>query len=156
MIQKCLYLGAYAECTHKPKMRTELLYGCTNTSCLKHPLENGQKAVGKFCSACGQLNDDVAIKVQDRVSYYDVVGDNLFDLARSDRTGFLWLAPNRRREGYPRPDVNDEEEIHLDLRGVDPEAEMTWFKGAFADELKKLEEAYATVTVKWGLHQFFM
>jgi hypothetical protein len=36
------------------------------------------------------------------------------------------------------------------------DAEIAWFENSFAKELKKLKAAYATVTVKWGLHQYFM
>ncbi len=155
-VHKCLYLGPYVECTYKPETRVDRVRGCTNKACSKHPKKIGPSQEGAFCSACGSPNDNIPITVKAYTHRYDVVGDELFDINSEDNQELLWLAPNSRRKGDPRPDFDDDGEIHLDLRKTNAEAEMAWFKDAYAKELKKLEAAYATVTVKWGLHQYFM
>ncbi len=155
---KHLYLGPYVECTYKKATRIDHVYGCTLVECKKHPTKRGPDAEGKFCSTCGSVNAKIPIEVPDRTDRYEVVGDELFTInsEETENRNILWLAPNVRRKGDPRPDLDDDGEIHLDLLSAKPEAEMAWFKDAFAKELKKLQAAYATVTVKWGLHQYFM
>jgi len=153
-----LYLGPYVECTYKPETRTENVLGCTNKACSKHPKKVGPSAAGAYCSACGSPNDDIPITVKAYTHRYDVVGDELFDINSEDKKNrdILWLAPNVLRKGDPREKFDDDGEVHLDLQKSKPEAEIAWFKDAFAKELRKLEAAYATVQVKWGLHQYFM
>ncbi|HZL94963.1 MAG TPA: hypothetical protein VFB99_15015 [Vicinamibacterales bacterium] len=154
-ISKCLYLGPYVECTYRAAIRTVTVHGCTSPSCKRHPKRLQPDKTGEFCSACGSRNGPVPIGVDDRPDRYDIVGDELFTIA-TDRGDILWLAPNVRRKGDPRPQFDDDGEIHLDLRSIDQAAEMAWFEKAFAPELAKLRVAYATVEIKWGMHQFFM
>ena len=153
---KHLYLGPYVECTYKKATRTDHVVGCSAAECKKHPKKVGPNAEGQFCSACGAPNTKIPIEVADRTDRYEVVGDELFDLHSEKHQDVLWLAPNVRRKGDPRPKFDDSGELHLDLQGNDRVAEMDWLEKAFAPELKKLREAYATVTLKWGLHQYFM
>lgn len=152
---KHLYLGPYVECTYKPATRTENVRGCTNSKCKRHPTKRGPDLRGKFCEECASPIADVAITVKDRPDRYDIVGDELFEINTTARD-VLYLAPNVRRKGDPRPDFDDDDAFHLNLVEVEPEQEMAWFMDAFAKELRKLEAAYATVVVKWGLHQYFM
>jgi hypothetical protein len=157
-VQKCLYLGPYVECTYKPSTRVEHVRGCTNKECKKHPRKRGPDAEGNFCSTCASPNGPIPFEVKDRPDHVEVTDEKLFKINSDDDENdkYLWLAPNVIREGAPRPDVDDDREIHLDLAAAKPEDEIAWFKDAFAKELWKLEAAYATVTVKWGLHQYFM
>jgi hypothetical protein len=152
-----IYFGPYVECTYKPATRTEKIRGCTNKECSKHPKKVCPDVAGAFCAACGSPNDKIPITVKAYTSHYDVVKDELFEINSEDKKNrdVLWLAPNSRRPGDPRPDFG-EGEIHLDLVNAEPEQEMAWFMTAYAKELRKLEAAYATVTVKWGLHRYRM
>jgi hypothetical protein len=152
-----IYLGPYVECTYKPETRVENVLGCTNKACSKHPKKIGPSASGSFCSTCGSPNAKIPITVKARTSHYDVVKDELFEINSEEKKNenVLWLAPNSRRMGDPRPDFG-EGEIHVDLVNAEPEQEMSWFMTAYAKELRKLEAAYATVTVCWGLHRYFM
>lgn len=149
-----LYLGPYIECTYKPATRVTHVTGCLNAACESHPKKVGPNARGKFCSTCGAENGQIPISIPDLPDRFDVVGDALFDM--NPRTTILWLAPNVVRKGDPRPKLDDSGEFALDLQGVDREAEIAWLEKAFAPEIKKLRAAYATVTLKWGLHQYFM
>ncbi len=157
-VHKCLYLGPYVECTYKPATRVRDVWGCTLPECKRHPKKIQPDAEGKFCSTCGMANGKIPIQVNDRPDRYDVVGDELFQIESSDPANkdVLWLAPNVRRKGDPRPKWDDDGEIHLDLVNANPQQEMDWFEKAFAKELEKLRKVYATVTVCWGLHQYFM
>jgi hypothetical protein len=155
-MHKHLYLGPYVECTYKDATRTAYVFGCTNKKCKKHPKQNGPDAEGKFCSACASPNGAIPFEVNDRPDVAEIVDENLFEIPSEENDKILWLAPNVRRIGDPRPKFDDDGEIHLDLQKANPEAETIWFKDAFAKELRALEKEYETVTVKWGLHQYFM
>jgi hypothetical protein len=159
-VSKYLYLGPYFECTCKPVKRTDHVKGCTNKKCKNYPKEPepDDPEMGKFCSACGSPYGKVPIEVEERTHPYDVVEDELFEIncSEPEDPNLLWLVPNVQRKGAPRPDFDDEGEVHLDLQQLDPSAEIRWLETAFAKELVKLKKAYAKVTVKWGLHQYFM
>lgn len=81
---------------------------------------------------------------------YDVVDDMLFTIDSDDQDK-LYLAPNVRRDGDPRPDVDIDEAGMLDLQGVKPAAEIEWLKTAFAPEIELLRKAYGDVKFHWGL-----
>ena len=171
---KFLYLGPYAECTQgDPQTGTREVRGCTNPKCKKHPKDrdytrdededdskNGDGTQqGQFCPACGSKVDDVVITETFYPDRYELVGDALFEVQSDGERGgdVLLLAPNERRKGDPQPKgLNEGESLHLDLSRVDRAAEMAWFEQAFAKELAIVRKSYATVTIKWGLHQFFM
>ncbi len=153
---KHLYLGPYVECTYKKATRTAYVFGCTNTKCKKHPKERGPDAGGKFCSECASPNGKIPFQVNDRPDAAEITDENLFEIESEESDEVLWLAPNVRREGDPRPKFDDDLEIHLDLQRSNPDSEIAWLKKAFAKELQALKAEYATVMVKWGLHQYFM
>jgi hypothetical protein len=154
---KCLYLGPYVECLYQPATREDFVWGCTVPECSKHPTKIQPAAAGKFCATCGASNGKVPITVPAYPDHSEITGEQLHEIHSEDYyRKVLWLVPNVRRQGDPRPDWDDDVEIHLDLQHADPEWEMKWFKRAFAKELEALEEHYATITVKWGLHQYWM
>ena len=85
---------------------------------------------------------------------YDVVEDEMFDISTSDKSK-LFLAPNVKREGYPRRDIDWDDAQCIDLQSVNPAAEMAWLRDAFAVEIAALEKAYGNVTMRWGLCQWW-
>jgi hypothetical protein len=155
-ISKHIYLGPYIECTYKPATRTTYVNGCTNVSCERHTKRPPAYMSTRFCPACGAPIGKIPVEVPDRPDCYDVVGDELLNM--SSRTDVLRLAPNVHRSGDPRPSwqLDGDEEFCLDLQQVNPRAEMVWLERAFAPEISKLREAYATVEIKWGVCQYFM
>lgn len=153
---KHVYLGAYVECTFKKATRVIQVYGCSNGNCPRHPKKEQPAADGKFCTTCAKPNAKVPVIVPDRPSSYDVVGDALFDIYSSD-PDVVYLGPNQPRPGAPEHyGFESGDEVHVDFTEMKPIAERKWFEQAFAKELELLRGAYATVTVKWGLHQYFM
>ena len=155
-IRRCIQLGPYVQCTYRKETREDTVFGCTNTGCTKHPKRVRPDADGKFCSACGGPNGKVTFTVASRTSHYDVVGDELYEInTEGERGNTLYLAANVKRKGDPRPHLDGDHYLHIDLTNVDMAAEITWFTKAFAQELKKLEAAYDNVVVKWGFHQYF-
>lgn len=150
-----VYLGAYAECTYKDTKRTAHVTGCTNTKCKKHPKDWGSDQRGKFCEECASPIGKVAVQVDEHPDDAELTKEALTNANMGDdeRT---WLIPNITRAGEPRPDLRGDDEVHLDLRGTNPEAEIAWFEKAFAKELAALRPHYAKVEIKWGLHQYFM
>ena len=153
-----LYLGPYVECTAKPEMKGKIVQGCTDRKCSEYPTEDGCDAEGKFCSECGSPIGPVGVKVVDYPDPYDIVEDALFEIQTEtpmEEGGPVFLAPNQRRDGDPRPaSLNNQEEFSLDLRNVDWKKEVAWFEKAFHGELCALREVYAKVEIKWGLHKY--
>jgi hypothetical protein len=115
-MRKCIYLGPYVECTFKSTTRTEYVYGCTLPECKKHPKKRCPDAEGKFCSTCGTANGKIPIEVEDHPDDAEITDENLFEIKSERNSHLLWLAPNVSRKGDPRPEYDDEGEIHLDLR----------------------------------------
>ena len=79
-VERGLHIGPYVRCTYKDATRKENMRGCTNTSCKQHPTKSGPNATGKFCSACGGPNGDVAIELPARPDPWDVNGDRVIHL----------------------------------------------------------------------------
>ena len=156
-----IYLGPYVECTYAKKKRAVLVFGCTSASCRKHPKARGLAPERAFCSACGAPNGQIQVEIDVRTHPYDVVGDALSEIPTNRRDDVLWLIPNERRAGRPRPNVDFDsaDEFHMDLGeigDVERTKEMVWLQEAFGVELAKLREAYSTATIKWGIHHYFM
>lgn len=87
------------------------------------------------------------------VTPYDTVGDYLHQVGYGPN---IYLVPNIKRAGDPAPKIDGDYEAHLDLRNVDMAKDMAWLQKAFQKELKDLENAYGSVSIKWGVHQYFM
>jgi hypothetical protein len=160
-IDRRLYLGPYVECTYRKTTRTVYRVGCTNSQCGQYPRSQGPDAKYNFCRFCASPVGDVPIRVEDRPSPYDIVDDELTPLCGegSNEKDRLYLGINGPRPGNPRREeekINEREEFHLSIEDVSPLTEMAWFSTAYAEEIEKLEEVYDHVTVKWGLHQYFM
>ena len=150
-----VYLGAYVECTYQDTKRTAHVQGCTNSKCKRHPKTWGSDVRGKFCEECASPIGKVAVQVAEHPDDAEITKEALSNANMGDdeRT---WLIPNVHRPGEPRKGRREDREEHVDLRDVDPKAEMAWFEKAFAKELDALRPHYKSVEVKWGLHQFFM
>lgn len=156
-VRNHLYVGPYVECTYRDEKRTILIFGCTNATCKEHPKNVRKYATGAFCSTCGSPNGQIPIEVPVWPDAAEITNEALSVMNGAAGQPSLFLRPNVSRPGEPRPNLRLDDELHLSLEAplVDPEREMAWFKDVFARELRDLEKAYAVVTVKWGVHQYF-
>ena|SRR6185312_5349388 len=91
-------------------------------------------------------------RTKERPDVMDLTGEALCEV--EVRHPCALAIANVRRPGEPG-DVMDDASFAEDLRGRDMAAEVAWFESAFAPELAKIREAFASVEVKWGLLQWF-
>lgn len=155
-MSKCLYVGPYFECTQRAAKTKVSVHGCTNKECQAYPRQEGRDSSAKFCPVCGTRIGTVIVEVDYLADAYEVIGDEMHNLCYCSSNRKVLLAPNVKRKGDPRWELDDDGEVHLDLSKVKHEDEMRWLEKAFAPELKKLRAAFAKVEVKWGVHQYFM
>lgn len=134
-MSRLVYVGPYAECTHgKPKTTSRKARGCTNPKCKRCPQDRKYTLPddsGKFCAACGSAIGKVVVRETYYPEPYEFVGDALDRVQSDGERGedVVFLAPNERRKGDPRPEgLNAVENIHLDLGQIDRAAEMAWFE----------------------------
>lgn len=85
--------------------------------------------------------------------HFEILDDELREFYVDDKTK-IFLGPNVRRRGAPEPRISDDA-ICMDLQNVDIKTEMEWFRSAFAAEIEKLEKVYGTITLRWGLCQWY-
>ncbi len=156
-----VYIGPYAECRYRNESREIDVYGCTNTACGEYKKRQTWPMTGtKFCAACGSAIGQSRRVDRYRPSPFDVLGESeaLFVLGPTDNepgpmADRLWFGANVRGPRNFNPDRNHHRE---DLTQLDREAEMQWFTGRFESDLAKLREAYDALTIKWGLHVYYM
>lgn len=149
-VDRNFYLGPYAECVARVEHRTEGRAGCVNRACTAHHVP----AVHAFCPTCGKPIKAFSVEVKARApDVMDITGEALHDFAAPPGQVFFCM-PNVRREGKPE-DVDFDTLTAVDLRARHMGAEEVWFARAFAPELAKLREAFASVEIKWGLLQWY-
>lgn len=153
-----VYLGPYVECTYREATKEVDVCGCTSPTCSQYANRSQWSRLSaqvKFCSCCGSTIGLSKKTIPDKPSRFDVVQDELRSLNEYEVTEQVLLAPNIINSGLPRPfNLEDvESSVHLDMATLTTSAqEIVWFHDRYADALKKLRAAYATVEVKWGLH----
>lgn len=113
-MDKTTYVGPYIKIKKlniKPieTEKQERVFTCSNKSCKIH----GKKAVGKFCSECGQPNGNVTtiLRVTEVPSGYQLLydfgnEDLLYPLGERDDKEILFL-PNRKNSYSIRVDSDD-------------------------------------------------
>lgn len=162
-----LYIGPYVEVTVDITEKT--IDNCKDHKNCPTP---GFKV--KFCSQCGidyEKRFEKRIEESPKVHYYDLFGDNLASTnscsaplieeehvnGETFKVRKYCYVPNAKREGRPQRMMNLDvkDNYKEDWTDVDIHAEMQWFKTAYADEIKKLEEAYGEVKIKWGMHRWY-
>ena len=160
------YLGPYVRCPKKHIEVDEKVFGCLNPSCQQGVLKKARDVPGAYCQACGSKHDTTTRKVQRQVHHYDVIQDELHQVG--EMGGFFYLAPNTIKPKDPRPEFRrnlyGRESVHNDMHTVedgegpppDMNDEIEWFVRAFTADLEKLREAYGSILVSWGYHQYIM
>lgn len=156
-INRYLYLGPYLECRWSPKTKEVSRKGCPKRECKLYKETTGR---GEFCPACGTKVASYKVTVPkempgsfELLEAHGLNGDALAVMTwDSDEENVCYLGPNTSHLGR---EISDYAVVHLDLRGLDREAEMEEFEDRYAKEIKALKTVYATVEVKWGLHQYF-
>ena len=149
------HLGPYVECVFKAEKRTVKHLGCANPECAEYKRKHSEK----FCSTCGSPRagfeveedappPDIGDLTREHLSQADSRAYN----GRGDRT---YAVANIRRKGAPTDIDLDEGTESIDLRGRGMADEIRQFEEAFAPELAKLREAFASVTVRWGFLQWY-
>jgi hypothetical protein len=84
----------------------------------------------------------------------DVLENEALHEIHGDDSTKLFFGPNVHRGGSPPDRISDDASC-VDLRDIDPKAEMEWFQAAFASEIELLKTAYGKVTIRWGLCQWY-
>ncbi len=146
-----VYLGPYVECTFKPMTRTVQQMRCPKEGCTKR----GFASNAKFCDTCGSEIASVPVEVPTHPDAEEITKEALSSMNMGTEEG-TWLVPNVHRKGQPERPNHLDDEVHLDLRNVSMAVEMKWFEEAFAKELAALRPHYASVEIKWGLHQYYL
>lgn len=158
-IDRWAYLGPYAE--FKLSLKSERVDTCRRKDC---PNPEG----GQFCATCGMelkrrfheyqatdppfgtvMVDELkeALHCADGMGGPQTVGGN---------TVIYRLVPNVTRPGEPREfHLDTDEDLWMDITSLDGNAEIEWFKEAFAPEWVVLAKSYGTFTFKWGFMQWF-
>jgi len=159
-IYQSVYLGPYAECTHKNETEEVTVYGCTTPDCkhYKHHRSQWEGEADKFCPDCGSKKGASKLTRPKHIHPFDVVGDDLKSLVgqASDHYKNVLLGSNLINKHLPRAfHVGDGADWHVNVTALDREAERQWFADKYATQLEKLHAAYETVEIKWGLHVYY-
>jgi spore coat protein CotH len=112
-MEQTTYVGPYIKIKKlniKPieTQKNERLFTCTSKSCNIH----GKKAVGKFCSECGQKNDNIVIsrKITEIPDGYDLLSDfgdeDFLSYLDEDKKAILYF-PNRKKSYSIRVSSDD-------------------------------------------------
>jgi hypothetical protein len=155
-IDRSCYLGPYVECITK-------VVDITEDRC-KVP-QSCPNPISGFCSECGIKATErysITDKEDPKVHYFDLFEDDMASTATrtppkieytdEERIRRYRYIPNIRKPDAPnRKMYLSDAEIVQDLRNVDMQAEITWFRLQFTDQIEKLHQAYGNVDVCWGL-----
>lgn len=158
-IDRWTYLGPYAE--FKLPLKSERVDTCRREDC-----PNPQK--GEFCAACGMELKRRFHEYQDTdPSFRSVTLDHLNQALHTadgmagpetigSTTVLYRLVPNVTRPRQPREfHLDTDQDLWMDITSLDGNAEIDWFKEAFAAEWEQLARFYGDFTFKWGFLQWF-
>lgn len=151
-----LYVGPYVTCKQRTVLRDEVIRTCLNPTCTLHrkrPHQRNAHGDDRFCARCGHEVGSFTIQEKSPISPYEVVDDDLNHINPDEYNGgVLHLGANTRetpRDFTPEPDGT-----HLDITGIDIQAEIAWFEKMYAVDIEKLREVFDDVRVCWGVHAY--
>jgi hypothetical protein len=148
------YVGPYIKIKKlniKPieSSKKEIIFTCSNKSCSIH----GKKAVGKFCSECGQSNGNVSItrKIVEVPSSYQLLYDfGQEDLLRpQDSKNEIFYLPNQRNNYSINVD-SDDSFIEKEIIQT-PEDIKSQFTQDYQEFLDFLTEKEIPFTISFGV-----
>jgi len=149
-----MYVGPYAEATAEPSEREVDVYGCTNSKCAQWKKRETwmQAALSSFCATCGTATGKTTKLVKGRPSPHEALGESerLSSIRDDEDEDVVYFVPNIRGSVGLRLNGDRGASHHVDLAGVDREAEMALFEGQFPEELSALRKVYDVKTC-WGL-----
>lgn len=131
----------------------EILF-CKNKECSLFKKESGK---AKFCSACGQKIEKSTKPIKiDKVDTCDLTSNQkLFHITFDQK--FDYYLPNRTSRSEPSRmasiDAKACDSMILEIPVDLPSLHISWFTKEFAQDIKKVEEAYGkdNVSIHYGL-----
>jgi len=155
-----IYLGPYAELGLA--LQTHKIDQCPQKAVCPNPTE------GVYCPTCGL---QVSKRFHEFQSTNPPMPDLLFKECREalmqadgmsgpqrlDASNVIYrLVGNQTRPECPREFwVESSDSMWMNLTQIDSQAEIAWFKKAYAAEWMKVQGAYGPIKFNWGLLQWF-
>lgn len=157
-----MYLGPYASCPEKETTVIRNVAACSSAVCPKaFPKSSWDAAKTAFCAECGSPITSRDFKFPSHVNPHDVLGEreNLVPILpefRKDK--LIWFLSNHRG---PRGSFQLEtgEDLLIDVRTMGQtdliDSDLKWFQATFHKDLQLLRNAYDTLTLSWGLLNYY-
>lgn len=146
-----IYFGPFVSCEKNYTKTYEQKWGCQETGCPRYRSE----IKTNFCHECGKPVSTWSVeRTVPKVDPFLVIGETLakVDVDKKDHD---ILIPNEQRPKRPRRfryDAKYDTEV-LNVTDFTLQAhEVVWFRDAYHEEIRMLEEAYGNknVNVCWG------
>lgn len=139
------YVGPYITYSVPKKQKKDTYYGCLTKNCKEYKNEEGPST---FCSNCGSRIEEINHMIE--VDNFDMWEDFLEPFKESLRDGggyveniFMPNTQTPRQSSFDNTDSGCYE--------VDKKDDLSWFKEAYAEEIKALKKLVNNVQIKWGV-----
>lgn len=158
-IDRWSYMGPYAELP--VTLKSQRVDQCPQKASCPNQGE------GAFCSLCGMqlsrrfhefqaADPPVSDFLWKELNEALMTTDGTAGPERIDATHVVYrLVGNVGKPGQLREFFLGDSDVTMDLTNLDMQAEIDWFKKAFAEEFMKIQMAYGGLLFKWGYLQWF-